>query len=127
MRRTMKLYRKFFANKERVAKLARLDHRYDTPLALHVDIMAVLAGLAGGSAQDVIIAVLEGGLIDEANAPLENIRKFGSIEAFWQMVQGITGFVHDEEKTLVDLAAHVLLSGVGANDERGCAARLWER
>lgn len=90
MRRTMKRYRKFFANKERVAKLARLGHRYDAPLALHTDIMAVLAGLAGGSAQDVIIAVLEGGLIDEANAPLENIRKFGSIEAFWQMVQGIT-------------------------------------
>lgn len=57
MRRTMKRYRKFFANKERVAKLARLGHRYDAPLALHTDIMAVLAGLAGGSAQDVIIAV----------------------------------------------------------------------
>lgn len=112
MRRTMKLYRKFFANKERVAKLARLGHRYDAPLALHTDIMAVLAGLAGGSAQDVIIAVLEGGLADETNAPLENIRKFGSIEAFWQLVQGFTGFVHDEEKTLADLAAHVLLSAL---------------
>lgn len=112
MRRTMKLYRKFFANKERVAKLARLGHRYDAPLALHVDIMAVLAGLAGGSAQDVIIAVLEAGLIDEANAPLANIAKFGSIDAFWQMVQGFTGFVHDDEKTLADLAAHVLLSAL---------------
>lgn len=112
MRRTMKLYRKFFANKERVAKLARLGHRYDAPLALHTDIMAVLAGLAGGSAQDVIIAVLEGGLADETNASLENIRKFGSIEAFWQLVQGFTGFVHDDEKTLADLAAHVLLSAL---------------
>lgn len=112
MRRTMKLYRKFFANKERVAKLARLGHRYDAPLALHVDIMAVLAGLAGGSAQDVIIAVLEAGLDGETNALLENIRKFGSIEAFWQLVQGFTGFVRDEEKTLADLAAHVLLSAL---------------
>lgn len=112
MRRTMKLYRKFFANKERVAKLARLGHRYDAPLALHTDIMAVLAGLPGGSAQDVIIAVLEGGLIDEENAPLENIRKFGSSDAFWQLVQGFTGFVHDEEKTLADLAVHVLLSAL---------------
>lgn len=112
MRRTMKLYRKFFANKERVAKLARLGHRYDTPLALHTDIMAVLTGLAGGSAQDVIIAVLEAGLDDETNASLENIRKFGSIEAFWQLVQGFTGFVHDDEKTLADLAAHVLLSAL---------------
>lgn len=112
MRRTMKLYRKFFANKERVAKLARLGHLYDAPLALHTDIMAVLAGLAGGSAQDVIIAVLEAGLDETANVPLENIRKFGSSDAFWQMVQGFTGFVHDEEKTLADLAAHVLLSAL---------------
>lgn len=112
MRRTMKLYRKFFANKERVAKLARLGHRYEAPLALHTDIMAVLAGRAGGSAQDVIIAVLEAGLDEETNAPLENIRKFGSSDAFWQMVQGFTGFVHDDEKTLANLAAHVLLSAL---------------
>lgn len=107
-----------------MAKLARLGHRYDTPLALHTDIMAVLTGLAGGSAQDVIIAVLEAGLDDETNAPLENIRKFGSIEAFWQMVQGITGFVQDEEKTLADLAAHVLLSALAQTMNAGALRGL---
>ena len=49
--------------------------------------MAVLCGLNGGSAQDVIIAVLTVGLDKENNAPLANIEKFGNIEAFWQLVQ----------------------------------------
>lgn len=112
MRKTMKLYRKFFANKERVAKLVRLDHRYETPLALHTDMMAVLAGLPGGSVQEVLIAVLAGSLDEKENVALVNINKFGSIEAFWQLVQRCTGFVHDEEKTLADLAVHVLVSAL---------------
>ena len=37
------------------------------PLQLHIDIMAVLCGLSGGSAQDVIIAVLTAGLETENN------------------------------------------------------------
>lgn len=112
MRKTMKLYRKFFANKERVAKLARLNHRYETPLALHTDMMAVLAGLPGGSVQEVLIAVLSGSMDEKENGALVNISKFGSIEAFWQLVQRCTGFVHDEEKTLAELAAHVLVSAL---------------
>lgn len=130
MRKTMKLYRKFFANKERVAKLARLNHRYESPLALHTDIMAVLAGIAGGSVQDVLIAVLEGGLNEAENVPLTNITKFGSIEAFWQLVQRGTGFVHDEEKGLTELAAHVLLSALaqtmGAQALRGLERSISE-
>ena len=43
--------------------------------------MAILAGLTGGSAQDVFIAVLSDGLDEEKNAALNNIKKFGNIEA----------------------------------------------
>lgn len=112
MRKTVKLYATFFDNKDRVAKLRRIGRDYHTPLQLHIDIMAVLAGLNGGSAQDVFIAVLSAGLDEENNAVLTNIKKFGNIEAFWQLVRKYTGFIHEEEKPLGFLASHVLLTAL---------------
>lgn len=112
MRKTMKLYAKFLGNKDRKAKLRRIGKSYQTPLGLHIDIMAVLCGLNGGTAQDVIIAVLLAGLDKENNAPLANIEKFGNIEAFWQLVQKYTGYVNGDDRPLSDLAAHILISAL---------------
>ena len=112
MRKTMKLYAKFLDNKERRAKLRRIGRTYQTPLQLHIDIMAVLCGLNGGSAQDVIIAVLTAGLEKESNDALMNIEKFGNIDAFWQLVQKYTGYVNAEDRPLSDLAAHILITAM---------------
>jgi conserved hypothetical protein TIGR02687 len=112
MRKTMKLYAKFLDNKDRKAKLGRIGRTYQTPLQLHIDIMAVLCGLNGGSAQDVIIAVLSAGLEKESNDALINIEKFGSIEAFWQLVQKYTGYVNAEDRPLGELAAHILITAL---------------
>lgn len=112
MRRTVKLYSTFFDNKERVARLRRIGREYQTPLQLHIDIMAVLAGLPGGSAQDVFIAVLSAGLDEENNAALNNIKKFGNIEAFWQLARKYTGFIHEEDSPLGFFASHVLLTAL---------------
>ena len=112
MRKTMKLYAKFLDNKDRKAKLRRIGRTYQTPLQLHIDIMAVLCGLNGGSAQDVIIAVLSAGLANETNTPLANIEKFGNIEAFWQLVQKYTGYVNADGRPLTDLAAHILITAL---------------
>ena len=113
IRRTVKLYSTFFDNKERVARLRRIGREYQTPLQLHVDIMAVLAGLPGGSAQDVFIAVLSAGLDEVNNAALNNIKKFGNIEAFWQLARKYTGFIHEEDSPLGFFASHVLLTALG--------------
>lgn len=112
MRKTVKLYAKFLDSKERRQKLHRIGRDYQTPLQLHIDIMAVLAGLNGGSAQDVFIAVLSDGLDEEKNAALNNIKKFGNIEAFWQLVRKYTGYIHEDEKPLGFFAAHVLLTAL---------------
>jgi uncharacterized protein (TIGR02687 family) len=92
MRKTVKQYAKFLENKERKAKLRKIGRDYHTPAQFHSDVMAVLCGLNGGSAQDVIIAVLSAGLDEESNAAIDNITRFGNIEAFRQMVQRYTGF-----------------------------------
>ncbi len=112
MRKTMRLYTKFLDNKERKAKLRKIGKSYQTPLSLHIDIMAVLCGLNGGTAQDVIIAVLSSGLDKEKNTPLINIEKFGNIDAFWQLVQKYTGYVNAEDRPLSDFAAHILITAL---------------
>lgn len=112
MRKTVKLYSKFLENKDRIAKLKKIGREYQTPLQLHIDIMAVLAGLNGGSAQDVFIAVLAAGLDEDSNAALNNIKKFGNIEAFWQLARKYTGYIHEEDKPLGFFASHVLLTAL---------------
>lgn len=112
MRKTMKLYSKFLDNKDRKAKLKRIGHTYQTPLQLHIDIMAVLCGINGGSAQDVIIAILSAGLEKQSNDALINIEKFGNIEAFWQLVQKYTGYQNSDDRPLSELAAHILITAL---------------
>lgn len=112
MRKTMKLYAKFFNKIDRKEKLRRIGRTYQTPLQLHIDIMAVLCGINGGSAQDVIVAVLSAGLEKECNDALINIDKFGNIEAFWQLVQKYTGYVNVEDRPLGELAAHILITAL---------------
>lgn len=112
MRKTMKLYAKFLNNKERKEKLRRIGHTYQTPLQLHIDIMAVLCGLKEGSAQDIIIAVLSAGLEKEENAALASIEKYGNIDAFWQLVQKFTGYVNTDDRPLGEFAAHILITAL---------------
>lgn len=112
MRKTMKLYAKFLDSKDRKAKLRRIGRTYQTPLQLHIDIMSVLCGINGSSAQDVVIAVLSAGLEKESNDALINIEKFGNIEAFWQLVQKYTGYVNSEERPISELAAHILITAL---------------
>ena len=112
MRKTVKVYSKFLENKDRIAKLKKSGREYQTPLQLHIDIMAVLAGLNGGSAQDVFIAVLAAGLDEDNNAALNNIKKFGNIYDFWQLARKYTGYIHEEDKPLGFFASHVLLTAL---------------
>lgn len=112
MRKTMRVYSKFFENKERKAKLKRIGRTYQAPLQLHIDIMAVLCSLNGGSAQDVFIAVLSAGSDKESNLCLDSITRFGNIDAFWQMAQKYTGYVNSEKKSLNEFAAHILITAL---------------
>ena len=92
MRKTVKLYAKFLDNKERKGKLQKIGRSYETPIQFHIDVMAVLAGVPGVSAQEVFISVLSNGLDEETNTPISNIKKFGNIDAFWQLVRKYTGY-----------------------------------
>ncbi|MFP3153621.1 BREX-1 system phosphatase PglZ type A [Lachnospiraceae bacterium ZAX-1] len=112
MRKTMKLYAKFMDNKDRKSKLKKIGRMYQTPLQLHIDIMAVLCGENGGSAQDVFVAVLSAGVEKENNSALTAIDKFGNIDAFWSLIQKYTGYQNTEDRPLGELAAHILMTAL---------------
>lgn len=112
MRKTVKLYARFLDSKERKGKLQKIGRSYETPIQFHIDVMAVLAGVPGGSAQDVFISVLSHGLEEESNTPIVSIKKFGNIDAFWQLVRKYTGYIYEEENLLGLFAAHVLLTAL---------------
>ena len=110
MRKTVKLYAKFLDSKERRQKLRKIGRTYDAPLPLHLDIMAVLAGVPGGGMQDIVIALLSDSLDKDENTVLQNIEKFGNLDAFWQLIQRYTGYREEESRPLGELAAHILLT-----------------
>ena len=110
MRKTLRMYAKFLENKDLRKKFKKIGGQYHAPLQLHLDIVAVLAGLPGGTAQDIIIAVLSDSLEIEENRVLANIQKYGDLEVFWQMVRKYTGYVYEEDASLGLLAAHILLT-----------------
>lgn len=110
MRRLMKQYKKFFENKERVAKLKAFDSSYASAGQLHIDIMAVLAGSSINSPAGIIRSVLLAGL--EENDSIDNIEKFGDINAFWSLINKYVGYEHTENDTVLDLASHIFLTAL---------------
>ena len=115
MRCAVKEYAKFFASKDREARLQLLGTQYRTPGQLHIDIMSVLADTRRNTAGGVLRALLEAGTDDAGNRVLANIRKFGSEDALWNMTERLTGFVRTEGSTLSTLAAHILLTAQSKN------------
>ena len=110
MRKALKLYNKFFENKERANKLAALHSDYTSVGQLHIDILAVLCGTSTNTASGVIRALLLNGLNYEENPAVANIKKFGNEDVLWELINRYTGFEKNEGSTLEDLAAHIMLT-----------------
>lgn len=114
LRRAVKLYNKFFENKDRTAKFISLKTNYETAAQLHIDIMTVLSDAETNSVQGVIRAVLCDSLDAEDNKVLENIRKFGNIDVFCDMLVKYTGYAEDEISP-ENLAKHLLLTALSGS------------
>ncbi len=110
MRRLMKQYKKFFENKDRMARLKAYYSNYSNAGQLHIDIMSVLAGSSVNSPAGIIRSVLLAGL--DNNEAIENIEKFGDINAFWSLVNKYVGYEHTENDSVLDLASHIFLTAL---------------
>lgn len=112
LRKAMRRYGKFFANKERMTKLTAFGTSYRTAEQLHIDILAVLTGAEENTLNAIICALLEDGLPMEGNASIEQVEKFGDIAVLWQLIGCYTGYQYDGRVDLKDLAAHLLLTAL---------------
>lgn len=124
MRKALKLYNKFFENKERAAKLAALGSDYSYSGQLHIDIMAVLSGTTLNTASGVIRALLLNGLDYGENPAIKNIRKFANEDILWELINRCTGFERTEGAALDGLAAHILLTALSVTVPKGLLAGL---
>lgn len=121
LRKAMKLYSKFFENKERVAKLTSFKSHYSNVGQLHIDILAVLAGSSSNTASGVIRAILIDGLDIESNEAIANIKKFGNEAVLWEMINRYTGYIHNNQTTsLISLASHILITTLSMTMKRSC-------
>ena len=124
MRKAMKAYSKFFENKSRTAKLTAFHSDYTSVGQLHIDVLAVLAGTTANTAPGVIKAVLMAGLNPEENEAIANIRKFGNEAILWEMINRYTGFVRNENTSLVMLASHILITTLSVTMKTSCLKGL---
>ena len=113
LRRAMKHYIKFFESKERAAKLKDFGTQYQNAGQLHIDIMAVLCNTKQNTVHGVLRAILCDSLYHAENTCLEQIEKFGSMQALREMTACYTSYA-DEKYEPYDLAAQILLTAFSA-------------
>lgn len=124
MRKAMKSYSKFFENKERVAKLTAFKSNYSNAGQLHIDILAVLAGTSVNTAPGVIRAILMGGMDIENNDAITSIKKFGNEAVLWELINRYTGYIYEENASLISLASHILLTALSVTMKTTCLQGL---
>lgn len=124
LRKAMKVYTKFFENKDRVAKLTALNSDYTIPGQLHLDVLAVLAGTNINTVSGILRALLVSGLDPEENEVLINVRKFGSESALWELINRFTGYSYEDGSSLISLASHILLTALSVTMDVSCLKGL---
>lgn len=112
MRKTVKLYSKFFDNKQRMTRLKKLTGFYEHPKQLHLDVMAVLSGAVKGAIGPIIQQIFSNELYAPYNTALMNIFEYGSAEAFGLMISSYTGYPVNGDPDLEEIAAYILISAL---------------
>lgn len=124
LRKAMKSYSRFFENKERVARLTSFKSNYCNVGQLHIDILAVLAGTSNNTAPGVIRAIMMKGPDIENNEAVTNIKKFGNEAVLWELINRYTGYVYEENASLISLASHILLTALSVTMKTTCLQGL---
>lgn len=115
MRKAMVCYKKFFENEKRVSTLRKMGKKYNSPLDLHIDIIGVLCDVKVPSFKDIVISVLSNSLDFENNVCIKNIKKFGNINAFNELLLKYTGYNFNDSGSLNQLAKHILITALANN------------
>lgn len=124
LRTVFKKYIRFFGNKERYKKFASYNIGEFTEEKVNVAILSTLCKLPVADFELVVKTIL----MEEAkgeNKYIEEIIKFGDIDAFWNLVEKKYGY-HLEEKSLGQLTIMFLITNLSYNLEAKMPS-TWEK
>ncbi len=110
IREIVKHYQKFFNAASRRNKVAAHGADVSKISQLHLAVMAAICGTKNNQPNDILKAVLCEGLDNEENKLYQDIIQYDAEEAFWQMVSQGTGYQSNDNKSLSELAEHILLT-----------------
>lgn len=108
MRKLVKAYRKFFAARDRRAKVAKQPKTINTPAQLHLAVMAAITGAKSSQPAAILQALLEAG-VNEDNRLYADLVSYGSKDAFWTMIAQATGY-SEVDVDLGNLVCHILMT-----------------
>lgn len=108
LRKTVKTYRKFFAAKERRAKVARQQKQIEKPVQLHLAVMAAITGAKSREPADIVQTLLEAGVAED-NRLYADLETYGAKDAFWTMISQATGY-NEADVDLDHLICHILMT-----------------
>lgn len=109
MRKQVKLYKKFFNNKDRRAKIVAQSKVASTPAQLQLAVMGAICGVKDVQPNSILRAVFRSGLDMNSNVIYQDFLNYGVDEAFWAMAAQGTGYT-ESENDLGRLAIHMLLT-----------------
>lgn len=112
LRGTVKKYGKFFQAKERRERVKKLSGSIKKPSDLHLAVMAAICGCGELKPNNIVRSVLEAGLKTDENRVYGDFKKYGAVEAFWNMSARAVGYIGigGDGTNLKDLAFHILLT-----------------
>jgi len=104
------LYNIFFKNKERINNFKNLNIQGYTKEKVHLGVLSVLTKIKMMDMEEIIKAILKD-YLDGSNKIYEDIKKFGSVDALWSLLQKYYGY-NFEEKSLERFMAMLLVTNM---------------
>lgn len=108
LRKLVKDYRRFFAAKERRAKVIKQQKTINTSVHLHLAVMSAITGAKSRQPAAILQALLAAG-VNEDNGLYADIVAYGAKDAFWTMVAQATGY-SEVDVDLGNLMCHILMT-----------------
>ena len=106
-------YNIFFKNKERISGFKNLSIQDYTKEKVHIGVLAVLTKVKVMDIEEIIKAIIKD-YLDGSNKIYEDIKKFGNIDALWDLLQRYFGYSF-EEKSIERFMAMLLVTNMNEN------------
>lgn len=109
IRNTVKDYRKFFENSKRKQKFIELTSKVEDTKNIHLTIFSVLTNSKTKQISEILLSLFKEGW-DEDNKLLNNIKSFGNINKFYEIMFKIIGY---EGTSLEELLYTICITSLG--------------